>query len=96
MKLFAAIVHRTSKWDRSKPPEQQDGFADHVAYMGELETSGFIALAGLMSPSDDVLFVFRAESEEDVRARLASDPLQRSGSVTLERIEELALRVSRL
>ena len=95
-RLFAAIVHRTSKWDHSKSPEQQPGFADHVGYMGELEKSGVVALAGLMSPSNDVLFVIKAEGEADVRAHFASDPWQRSGVVRLERIEELALRIAKL
>ena len=83
MKYFAAIVHRTSKWDHSKSPEQQPGFGDHVGYMGVLEKTGAIALAGLMSPSDDVLFVFRATSEAEVRTHFASDPWQRSGVVKL-------------
>jgi len=96
MKHFAAIVHRTSKWDHSKSPEQQPGFGDHVAYMGGLEKNGIIALAGLMLPSNDVLFVFNAESEDEVRAHFSSDPWQRSGVVTVERIEELALRIANL
>jgi len=94
MKHYAAIVHRTSKWDHSKSPEQQPGFADHLAYMGGLEKTGAIALAGLMLPSNDVLFVFNADSEAAVRAHFASDPWQRSGVVTIERIEELALRIA--
>jgi uncharacterized protein YciI len=94
MKQFAAIVHRTSKWDHSKSPEQQPGFSDHVAHMGGLEKNGAIALAGLMLPSNDVLFVFNAESEAEVRALFASDPWQRSGVVKVERIEELALRTA--
>jgi uncharacterized protein YciI len=94
MKQFAVIVHRTSKWDHSTPPEQQPGFGDHVAYMGGLEKGGAIALAGLMLPSNDVLFVLNAESEAEVRAHFASDPWQRSGVVRLERIEEVALRIA--
>ena len=96
MKKFAAIVSRTAQWDHSRPPEQQPGFGDHVAYMGEMEKSGAIALAGLMLPSNDVLFVFNAESEAEVRAHFASDPWQRSGVVRVERIEELALRIAKL
>ena len=63
---FAVIVQRTSKWDNSTPPEQQPGFPDHLAYMGGLEKSGAIALAGLMTSTNDVLFVFLAESEDEV------------------------------
>lgn len=94
MKQFAVIVHRTSTWDRTKAPEQQAGFGDHVAHMGGLEKSGVIALAGLMLPSNDVLFVFNANSEAEVRSHFAADPWQRAGLVRVERIEELALRIA--
>jgi hypothetical protein len=93
---FAAIVHRTSKWDNSIPPEQQPGFAGHLEYMGGLEKSGFIVLAGLLTSTNDVLFVFRAESEAEVRERLAMDPWQRDGKVVLTRMEPLALRIGNL
>lgn len=95
-RLFAAIVRRTSKWDRSKPPMEQPGFDLHAAYMGGLEEDRFIVLAGLLTASEDVLFVFRADSEEEVRARLAEDPWQRDGLARLERIEELTLRIGDL
>jgi uncharacterized protein YciI len=90
---FAAIVQRTSKWDRSKPPEEQSGFGDHVAYMGGLEADGTIAMAGLMLPSEDVLFIFRADSEDEVRRRLAEDPWQQDGHAKLARLEEIAIRI---
>jgi len=93
---FAAIVHRTEKWDHSIPPEQQPGFAGHLEYMGGLEKSGFIALAGLLTSTNDVLFVFHAESEAEVRERLAMDPWQRAGMVVVTRIEPLALRIGNL
>lgn len=93
---FAVIVHRTSKWDHAIPAEQQPGFAGHLEYMGGLESSGIIALAGLLTSSNDVLFVFKAESEDEVRAVLAKDPWQRDGKVCIERIEQLALRIGNI
>jgi hypothetical protein len=93
---FAVIVQRTSKWDNSTPPEQQPGFPDHLAYMGGLEKSGAIALAGLMTSTNDVLFVFLAESEDEVRDLLGKDPWQREGKVCIARIEQLALRIGNI
>ena len=93
---FAVIVHRTSKWDQSISPEQQPGFAGHLQYMGGLENSGVIVLAGLMLTTNDVLFVFKAESEDEVRGLLAKDPWQREGRVCIDRIEPLALRIGNL
>ena len=72
-KFFAAFVHRAGAWDPALPPQEQAGFPDHAKFVGELEASGFIAMAGLMQPSSDVLFVFRAESEAAIRERLAHD-----------------------
>lgn len=91
-RIFAAIVERTSKWDPAKPPQEQDGFALHVKYMGSLEAEGFIVVAGLLQKSNDVLFLFRAESETEVRRRLAEDPWQQDGHARLVRLEELNVR----
>lgn len=91
-RTFAAIVQRTSKWDQSKPPQEQDGFAGHARYMGDLEAEGFIVLAGLMQDTGDVLFIFKADGEAQVRARLGQDPWQQDGHVRLVRLEEISIR----
>ena len=91
-RTFAAIVERTSKWDPAKTPQEQAGFEQHVKYMGSLEAEGFIVLAGLLHKSNDVLFLFRAESEAEVRRRLAADPWQQDGHARLVRLEELNIR----
>jgi len=92
-RLFAAFVHRAEAWDHALPPQQQAGFPDHAKFVGELEASGFIAQAGLMQPSNDVLFVFRADSEQAVRERMAQDPWQRDGHARLGRVEEVQFRI---
>jgi uncharacterized protein YciI len=91
-RYFAAVVQRTSLWDHSRPAHEQDGFAQHAKYMGSLEAEGFIVLAGLLTQSTDVLFIFRAESEEQVRNRLSQDPWQQDGHARLIRLEEIAFR----
>ena len=91
-RTFAAIVERTSKWDKSKPPQEQDGFAGHAKFMGGLEADGFIALAGLLQNSNDVLFILRADSEEEVQTRLGQDPWRQDGTTILVRLEEINIR----
>jgi uncharacterized protein YciI len=91
-KTFAAIVQRTSAWDQSKPVPEQPGFAAHVAYMGGLETEGFIVLSGLMAPSNDVLFIFSANDEAEIRQQMSQDPWQRDGLTRLVRVEEVMIR----
>ena len=91
-RTFAAIVQRTSKWDQAKPAQEQDGFAGHAKYMGDLEADGFIALAGLLLNSTDVLFILHADSEDEVQTRLGQDPWRQDGHTTLVRLEEIAIR----
>jgi uncharacterized protein YciI len=95
-RTFAAIVERSSSWEAGKPPQEQSGFDLHAKYMGSLEAEGFIALAGLMPKSGDVLFIFQAESEEQVRERISQDPWQKDGHVRLVRVEEIAIRIAAL
>jgi hypothetical protein len=90
---FAAIVQRASGWDHSKPPQEQVGFQDHVNYMGGLEAEGFVVLAGLLQETNDVLFLFHAESEDEVRSRLSRDPWQQDGHARLLRLEEIHIRI---
>jgi hypothetical protein len=92
-RTFAAIVQRASSWEAGKPPQEQAGFDLHAKYMGALEAEGFIALAGLMPKSGDVLFIFHAEDESEVRNRISQDPWQQDGHVSLVRVEEIAIRI---
>jgi hypothetical protein len=91
-RTFAAIVQRTSKWDGSKPAQEQTGFDDHVKYMGGLEADGFIVFAGLMLSSNDVLFILQADSVEEVDTRLGQDPWRQDGHTRLTRLEEISFR----
>lgn len=95
-RLFAALVKRTDKWDPSKTPMEHPGFERHKAYMDGLKEKKVIALAGLLLTSSDVLFVFRGDSEAEVRALFAADPWQQDGLARLERVEELALSIGAL
>jgi len=92
-RTFAAMVEHSSNWQAGTPPQEQPGFAAHAQYMAGLEAEGFIALAGLMKDSGDVLFIFRADSEAEVRRRVSQDPWQMDGHVRLVRVEEIAVRI---
>jgi uncharacterized protein YciI len=91
-RTFAAIVQRTSKWDQTRPAQEQDGFEDHAKFMGDLEAEGVIRLAGLMLSSTDVLFILQADSEDEVQARLGQDPWRQDGHTQLVRLEEIGIR----
>jgi hypothetical protein len=92
-RFFAAFVHRANAWDHALPPQEQPGFPDHARFVADLEATGFVAMAGLMNPSNDVLFIFRADSEAEVRQRMAQDPWQQDGHARLGRVEEVQFRI---
>jgi len=92
-KTFAAFVTRTDKWDSSREPMVQEGFEHHAAFVAGLEADNFVAQAGLMQDSNDVLFVFFADSAAEVRERMSQDPWQRDGRVRLDRVEEIQFRI---
>jgi hypothetical protein len=92
-RTFAAIVQRTELWDPAREAHQQDGFAAHAAFVGGLEADGFIALAGLMQPSTEVLFIVLADSEDEVRRRMSQDPWQQDGHARMIRVEEIHIRI---
>ena len=92
-RTFAAIVQRTERWDASRPAEQQDGFAGHARFVAELEATGFIALAGLLHDTSEVLFIFHAEDADEVRQRMSRDPWQKDGHTRLTRVEEIHIRI---
>jgi uncharacterized protein YciI len=65
-----------SNWDASRLRREQDGWAEHAAFMDELVEEGFIVLGGPVGDGDghSALLVVEADSEADVRRRLAGDP----------------------
>jgi hypothetical protein len=75
MPTFLVTRRQTGpQWDPSQPMERQSGWAEHVSCMDELVGAGFIVLGGPIDDGPRVLLVVEADSEDAVRATLASDP----------------------
>lgn len=75
MATFLVIRTRGGpEYDRSKPLEEQSGWADHAAFMDALVEDGFVVLGGPLADEHRVPLVIEAESEEAIEARLAGDP----------------------
>jgi len=73
------------QFDRSKPLQEQSGWAEHAAFMDGLVDQGFIILGGPL-PDHGVAHAIEAASEEVVRDTLARDNW--SGShLVLERVQ---------
>jgi uncharacterized protein YciI len=74
---FLAITTRGPAWDHSRGRRDQDGWEEHAAFMDNLVEEGFVVLGGpLADPhdGDHTALLLRAESEDEVRARMAEDP----------------------
>ena len=73
--LFHVVVTRSGpEYDRSRPLEEQSGWAEHAAFMDALVEAGFILLGGPLDDEYRVVHVIQAASDEEVRATLARDP----------------------
>jgi len=75
MPFFAVTRERGPAWDPERPLREQDGWDQHAAFMDGLVEEGFIELGGpLGDGSHRFLLAIDADSEDQLRERLAEDP----------------------
>jgi uncharacterized protein YciI len=72
------LVTRTHgpSWDATLLRREQPGWDAHAAFMDELVEERFVVLGGPVGEGDghSALLLVEADSDADVRARLAADP----------------------
>jgi uncharacterized protein YciI len=73
MPVFVVRRMRGSGWNESLPLEQQEDWPAHAAFMENLFDEGFVLLVGPLEGTREFLLVVRAETAEEVNARLAED-----------------------
>ena len=63
-------------WDHARPRREQDGWDEHATFVDGLSNEGVVVFGGpLGDPAfGPALLVFHAESEAEIRRRLADDP----------------------
>ena len=96
MAYFAVIRRRTEAWGHGLPLEDQRAWREHADFMDALEAEGFALLAGPLADGDDVLLVFKADSAEEIEARLADDVWTELGMLETVRIAPWTLRLGKL
>src|ERR1700733_1621340 len=77
MSYFLVTESRGPTWDGRRPRREQDGFAEHAAFMDRLTAAGTILLGGPLGDdvdAGDALLVVRAADESEVRDALTPDP----------------------
>jgi len=93
--LFAVIVTRGPAYRHGTPMESQEAWRPHADFMNTLVADGFVRLGGPLE-EPDVLLIIRAESADEIRARLAPDPWHRMGLLAIKRISPWTLRLGEL
>jgi len=73
-RLFAVTRSHGPAWDESLALDMQPGWQAHAEFMNGLAAERLIVIGGTLEGTGDTLLIFRAESEEEVRRRLAADP----------------------
>ena len=87
MARWVVRVERGGPWDWSKDMREQVGWDEHAAYMDALFEEGFVLLVGPLEGGRDTLWVVDAQSEQEIRKRMAEDPRSPNGMLKPIRIE---------
>jgi hypothetical protein len=85
-RLFFILRTRGASWNRDRALEEQAGWAEHADFMNGLAQEGFVVLGGPLEGTPNVLLLAMAESEEEVRARLAADIWAQQDLLRVERV----------
>lgn len=85
--FYAVRLERGGPWDWSAGLRKQAGWEEHARFMDGLVEEGFIILGGPLAGEREILHVISADSEEEVRERLAKDNWAQSGMLRILSIE---------
>jgi uncharacterized protein YciI len=97
MTVFAVAREAGPGWTDGKGASEQPAVGDHAAFMNMLAEEGLVLFAGPLAGSEHgrirVLLVAEADSEADVRHRLADDPWEAAERVVTTTVEPWNLLV---
>ena len=97
MSLFAVTREAGPSWAAGKSTFEQPAVNDHAAFMSHLADEGFVLFAGPLAGTERdrirVLLIAEADSETDVRGRLADDPWARTQQLVTTTVEPWNLLV---
>ena len=93
---FAVILNRGPAYQTGRRLEDQVEWDAHAKFMDALVDERLVVLGGPLEGTSEVLLIFRAESEHEIRQRLAPDPWHRMGLLQIARIMPWTLRLGKL
>jgi uncharacterized protein YciI len=74
MAFFVLTMVNGPRYDRSRERREQDGWAEHAAFMDGLLAEGLVVLGGPIGDGEQVMVVVQAADEAEIRAWYAKDP----------------------
>ena len=91
MSYFAVIRESGPGWTKGQGTMGQPGVGDHAAFMNALADDGFVRFGGPLAGTERgrlrALLVIDAESEVEIKRRLADDPWASAGRLVITSIE---------
>ena len=91
--MFLVVLRQSGpEFDRSRPLEEQSGWAEHAAFMDGLVDDGFLVLGGPLADEGRVAHAVEADSPQAVRETLARDPWSRT-HLQVDTIEPWTIRL---
>jgi len=91
MSYFAVIREAGPGWTDGTGAFEQPGVSEHGAFMGGLAEEGLVLFAGPLAGTElgriRVLLIADAESEDEIRSRLADDPWAQSERLEITSVE---------
>jgi uncharacterized protein YciI len=85
--LHIVRVERGGPWDWSRDMREQAGWDEHARFMNALVDDSFILLGGPLDGGREAFHVVDAPSEQEIRARFATDPWARNGMLRVKSVE---------
>jgi uncharacterized protein YciI len=91
MSYFAVIREAGPGWTDGNGTVDQPGVTDHVGFMNGLAEEGFVLFAGPLAGTEEghlrALLVIDAETEGEIKRRLADDPWARTEQLAITSVE---------
>ena len=84
---FIAISSAGPNRDPSKGTREQPFWDQHAAFIDQLVAEGFVLMGGPLVDEGGAVLIVNAEDENEVRAKLKSDPWFETGILRLESIK---------
>lgn len=92
-RLFFVLRTRGANWDRDRTLEEQADWDAHADFMNDMAQEGFIVLGGPLEGTPNVLLLAMAESEAEIRERLAADVWAAKDLLRVERVAPWDLKL---